>query len=125
MFAEDYLLPFFDKDLQRLGKMVRPVPDFPRPGVNFQHVLNISQQSGGLALCTSLLHTHFTGDWATVDMIVCCEAGGLYLCIRVGLAGQCTLGADPRSRQATPTHRFCPQEYILYIFDMQFKSEQD
>lgn len=76
MFAEDYLLPFFDKDLQRLGKMVRPVPEFPRPGVNFQHVLNISQQPGGLALCTSLLRTHFTGDWATVDMIVCCEAGG-------------------------------------------------
>lgn len=75
-FAEDYLLPFFDKDLQRLGKMVRPVPDFPRPGVKFQHVLNISQQPGGLAMCTSLLHTHFTGNWATVDMIVCCEAGG-------------------------------------------------
>ncbi|CAI7587419.1 unnamed protein product [Penicillium discolor] len=76
MFAEDYLLPFFDKDLQRLGKMVRPVPDFPRPSVKFQHVLNISQQPGGLVMCTSLLHTHFTGDWATVYMIVCCEAGG-------------------------------------------------
>ena len=76
MFAENYLLPFFDKDLQRLGKMVRAVPDFPRPDVEFHHVLNISQQPGGLALCTSLLHTHFTGDWAKVDMIVCCEAGG-------------------------------------------------
>ncbi|CAI7664515.1 unnamed protein product [Penicillium viridicatum] len=52
-FAENYLLPFFDKDLQRLGKM-----------------------PGGLALCTALLHTHFTGDWAKVDMIVSCEAGG-------------------------------------------------
>ncbi|CAG8899878.1 unnamed protein product [Penicillium egyptiacum] len=75
-FAKDYLLPFFDEDLQRLANMVRPVPDFPRPGVIFRHVLNISQQPGGLSLCTSLLQSHFTGDWAKVDMIASCETGG-------------------------------------------------
>ena len=75
-FAEHYLLPFFHEELQRLANMVRPVPDFPRPGIEFRHVLNISQQPGGLALCTSLLQTHFTGDWAKVDAVVCCEAGG-------------------------------------------------
>ncbi|KAJ5518108.1 Higher eukaryotic phosphomevalonate kinase [Penicillium expansum] len=75
-FAEDYLLPFLDEDFQRLANMVRPVPDFPRPGVKFRHVLNIAQQPGGLALCTSLLQTHFTGDWSKVDMIVSCETGG-------------------------------------------------
>ncbi len=63
-FAEHYLLPFFHEDLQRLANMVRPVPDFPCPGNGFRHVLGISQQPGGLALCTSLLQTHFTGDWA-------------------------------------------------------------
>jgi adenine phosphoribosyltransferase len=75
-FAEHYLLPFFDEDLQRLTNMVRPVPDFPSPGIEFRHVLNISQQPGGLALCTSLLQTHFTGDWAQVNVVACCEAGG-------------------------------------------------
>ncbi|KAJ5595098.1 uncharacterized protein N7459_001306 [Penicillium hispanicum] len=75
-FAEHDLLPFFHEDLQRLSNMVRPVLDFPRPGIEFQHVLNISQQPGGLILCTSLLQTHFTGDWAKVDVVVCCEAGG-------------------------------------------------
>ncbi|KAJ6102592.1 hypothetical protein N7486_005019 [Penicillium sp. IBT 16267x] len=75
-FAECYLLPFFDEDLQRLTNMVRLVPDFPRPGIEFRHVLNISQQPGGLALCTSLLQTHFTGNWARVNVIACCEAGG-------------------------------------------------
>ncbi|OJJ78722.1 uncharacterized protein ASPGLDRAFT_53404 [Aspergillus glaucus CBS 516.65] len=73
--AEHYLLPFFHEDLQRLANMVPPVPDFPRPGIEFRHVLNISQQPGGLALCTSLLQTHFTGDWAKVDVVACCEAG--------------------------------------------------
>ncbi|KUI74568.1 Adenine phosphoribosyltransferase [Cytospora mali] len=75
-FAEQNLLPFFHEDLQRLASMVRLVPDFPRPGVDFRHVLDISQQRGGLALCASLLQAHLTGDWAKVDAIVCCEAGG-------------------------------------------------
>jgi adenine phosphoribosyltransferase len=75
-FAEHYLLPFFHEDLQRLTNMVRSVPDFPRPGIEFRHVLGISQQPGGLALSTSLLQTYFTGDWAKVDAVVCCEVGG-------------------------------------------------
>lgn len=76
-FAEQNLLPFFHEDLQRLSNMVRLVPNFPRPGVDFRHVLDISQQPHGLALCTSLLQAHFTGDWAKVDAVVSCETGGL------------------------------------------------
>lgn len=75
-FAEQRLLPFLQQDLQRLAKMVRRIPDFPRSGIDFRHVLNISQQPGGLALCTSLLQAHFTGDWSQVDALACCEAGG-------------------------------------------------
>ncbi|EXJ60439.1 hypothetical protein A1O7_04591 [Cladophialophora yegresii CBS 114405] len=76
-FAEDYLLPFVHEDLERLAQMVRSIPDFPRRGIEFRHVLDISQQPDGLALCASLLQTHFTGDWAKVDAVACCEAGGL------------------------------------------------
>ncbi|KNG81352.1 phosphoribosyl transferase domain protein [Aspergillus nomiae NRRL 13137] len=75
-FAEHYLLPFCHQDLQRLANVVRQVPDFPRPGIEFRHVLDISQQPGGLTLCTSLLQSHFTGDWGKVDVIACCEVGG-------------------------------------------------
>ncbi|KOC15906.1 phosphoribosyl transferase domain protein [Aspergillus flavus AF70] len=75
-FADYYLLPFCHEDLQRLADMVRQVPDFPRLGIEFRHVLDISQQPGGLTLCTSLLQSHFTGDWAKVDAVACCEAGG-------------------------------------------------
>ena len=88
-FAEHYLLPFVHEDLQRLANMMRQVANFPRPGIEFRHVLGISQQPGGLALCTSLLQTHFTGDWAKVDAVVGCEVGGLVyasaLALRVGL----------------------------------------
>lgn len=75
-FAEHSLLPFVHEDLQQLANMVRPVPDFPCPGIEFRHVLDVAQQPGGLALSTSLLQSHFTGDWVKVDAIVCCEAGG-------------------------------------------------
>ena len=75
-FAEQYLLPFVHEDLQRLADMVPRVPSFPSPGIDFRHVLNISQQPGGLALCTSLLQSHFVGDWTKVSAIACCEAGG-------------------------------------------------
>ncbi|KAJ8126773.1 hypothetical protein O1611_g6865 [Lasiodiplodia mahajangana] len=76
VFAEQNLLPFFHEDLQRLADMVLLVCDFPRQGIDFRHVLNISQQPGGLALCTSLLRSHLAGDWSGVGAIVCCEAGG-------------------------------------------------
>lgn len=75
-FAKCYLLPFVHEDLQRLANMVRLAPSFPRPHIEFRHVLGISQQPGGLALCISLLQTHFPGDWAKVDAVACCEAGG-------------------------------------------------
>ncbi|KAI0147666.1 hypothetical protein GGR57DRAFT_249713 [Xylariaceae sp. FL1272] len=89
IFGEQHLLPFFHKDLQRLNDMVRLVPNFPRPGIEFRHVLDISQQPGGLALCTSLLQSHFTGDWAKVGAVASCEAGGFVyatpLALRVGV----------------------------------------
>ncbi|KAF2871078.1 hypothetical protein BDV95DRAFT_494922 [Massariosphaeria phaeospora] len=76
-FAERHLFPLVHEDLQRLANMVRSVPDFPRPNIEFRHVLGIAQQPDGLALCTSLLETHFIGDWGKVDAIACCEVGGL------------------------------------------------
>ncbi|KAH6696458.1 phosphoribosyl transferase domain protein [Leptodontidium sp. MPI-SDFR-AT-0119] len=75
-FGERYLLPFVHENLQRLTNMVSHVTDFPRPGIDFRHVLGISQQPGGLALCTTLLQTHFVGDWSKIGAVVCCEVGG-------------------------------------------------
>ncbi|KAH8175242.1 phosphoribosyl transferase domain-containing protein [Sarocladium implicatum] len=76
-FAASFLSLFISEDLRKLESMVRSVPDFPRESIEFQHVLNISQQRGGLALCTSLLQAHFAGDWTKIDRLVCCEVGGL------------------------------------------------
>ncbi|KAI1363811.1 hypothetical protein F5Y08DRAFT_354108 [Xylaria arbuscula] len=75
-FGRRYLFPLLDKNLEQLGNMIRLVPNFPRQGVDFRHVLDISQQPGGLALCTFLLQKWYTDDWDKVGAVVCCEAGG-------------------------------------------------
>lgn len=75
-FAKSQLLPYLHGDLQQLASMVRVIPDHPGPDVQFRHVLGISDQPGGLALCISLLQKHFAGDWAKVDAVASCEAGG-------------------------------------------------
>ncbi|TQW08302.1 phosphoribosyl transferase domain protein [Cordyceps javanica] len=75
-FAKNFLLRYLHPDVQKLKNMVRIVPNFPRLGIDFRHVLDIAQQPGGLQLCTSLLRAHFPGKWAGVDAIACCEAGG-------------------------------------------------
>lgn len=88
-FAQNHLLPFLHDDLRRLATMVRPVPDFPRSGIGFRHVLDISQHPGGLDLCTSLLQAQFTGDWDKAGVVACCEVGGFVfasaLASRVGV----------------------------------------
>ncbi|KUL82741.1 hypothetical protein ZTR_11124 [Talaromyces verruculosus] len=79
-FAACYLFPFVHEDLQQLTGMVPRVLDFSRPGTEFRGVLGISKKRGGLALATSLLHSHFTGDtrdWSKVDAVVTCETGGI------------------------------------------------
>ncbi|KAK5704372.1 hypothetical protein LTR97_003390 [Elasticomyces elasticus] len=76
-FATTRLVPFFHEDLQRLASMMRTVPNFPSPGIDFRDVLDIVQQPDGLRLCTSLLQAHFASDIATADCIAACEVGGL------------------------------------------------
>jgi adenine phosphoribosyltransferase len=75
-FAERYLLPLVDSDIQQLADLVDEVPNFPDRGIAFRHILGISQRPHGLTLCTSLLQTLLVGDWAKVRAIACCEAGG-------------------------------------------------
>ncbi|KAF5595128.1 phosphoribosyl transferase domain protein [Fusarium subglutinans] len=75
-FAIQGLVPFMSQELLNLAGMVPTVPNFPRKGINYRYVLNIAQQKGGLALCTSLLKIHFSGKWDEVDAIVTSEASG-------------------------------------------------
>lgn len=76
-FAIRHLLPLLGIDIKRFAAMVRTVPDFPRPGINFRHVLGIVQQSGGLHLYKRLMYCHFRGNIPSVPIVFSCETGGL------------------------------------------------
>ncbi|QKD60828.2 uncharacterized protein FOBCDRAFT_253608 [Fusarium oxysporum Fo47] len=66
-------------DVRNLAGMVSTAPNFPGKDIDFRYVLNIAQQKGGLALCTSLLKSHFSGDWKKVDAVVTSETSGYVL----------------------------------------------
>jgi len=83
-FAAAHLLPRLSSSLDRLAALARPVPSFPRAGIQFRHVLNIAQHRGGLALCASLLQDHLPGEWGQVAAIVCVEAGGFVFAAALG-----------------------------------------
>ncbi|KAF7193447.1 Adenine phosphoribosyltransferase [Pseudocercospora fuligena] len=71
--AQRLILPYLDHRLQNLSDMVRIIPDFPQPGVEFHDILGITQQPRGLLDCTRLMiHRLPTAHSA----IVCCESGG-------------------------------------------------
>ncbi|KAH6695192.1 phosphoribosyl transferase domain protein [Plectosphaerella plurivora] len=76
-FADEHLVLLFNEDLYRLTEMVTMIPDYPREGIDFRHVLNISQQRLGLRLCCMELQDRFAGSWADINALPCCEAGGL------------------------------------------------
>ncbi|KAJ5100909.1 hypothetical protein N7456_006961 [Penicillium angulare] len=76
-FAQDSIRPLLSQDLQKLAAMIPSVSNFPQFGIEFQHVLHISQCPGGLSLCTSLMEAHFADNWSQVHSIICCEVGSL------------------------------------------------
>lgn len=76
-FGTKYLAPLLSEDYQQLAVMVRTIPDFPSAGMKFRHVLGLTQQPGGLALCSSLMKLQLAGEMSEFDAIVCCETGGV------------------------------------------------
>jgi adenine phosphoribosyltransferase len=103
-FVTRHLLPFFHPDLERLASMAHSVLGFPRPEINFRHVLGISQHRGGLALSTNQLQQHFSGHWAKVDAIVCCEAGGFVFASPLALQTGVPLALIRKTGKLPPPH---------------------
>ncbi|OAK96956.1 hypothetical protein IQ06DRAFT_296891 [Phaeosphaeriaceae sp. SRC1lsM3a] len=76
-FAKEHILPLLCEDYARLADMVRTIPNFPNKGMQFCHVLGITQEPGGLSLYSSLMQSQDFKHMSNFDAIVCCEAGGI------------------------------------------------
>ncbi len=73
--------------LQRLQQLIRPIPDFPKPGIIFRDITPLLADPSGLALAIELLANPFRGK--NIDLVVGAESRGFIF----GTAVACCLSA--------------------------------
>ena len=72
---------------ERLKKLIRDIPDFPRPGIMFRDITPLLADPSGLALSIELLANPFRGK--NIDLVVGAESRGFIF----GTAVACCLSA--------------------------------
>src|SRR3954447_1623962 len=72
---------------QRLKRLIRDIPDFPKPGILFRDITPLLSDASGLALSIELLANPFRGK--RVDLVVGAESRGFIF----GTAVACCLSA--------------------------------
>jgi adenine phosphoribosyltransferase len=60
--------------MDNLKKLIREVPDFPKPGINFYDITTLLKQPEGLRLTVDALSAEFTNE--KVDVVLGIEARG-------------------------------------------------
>ena len=71
----------------RLQRLIRPIPDFPKPGILFRDITPLLSDPSGLALAIELLANPFRGK--NIDLVVGAESRGFIF----GTAVACCLSA--------------------------------
>ncbi len=61
-------------DAAQLKKLIREVPDFPKPGINFYDITTLLKDKAGLRGVVDLLREHY--EAARVDLVLGIEARG-------------------------------------------------
>jgi adenine phosphoribosyltransferase len=73
--------------IQRLHRLIREIPDFPKPGIMFRDITPLLADPSGLALAVELLANPFRGK--NIDLVVGAESRGFIF----GTAVACCLSA--------------------------------
>jgi len=73
--------------VERLNKLIRPIADFPKPGILFRDITPLLADPAGLALAIELLANPFRGK--NIDLVVGAESRGFIF----GTAVACALSA--------------------------------
>ena len=73
--------------IERLKRLIRDIPDFPKPGVLFRDITPLLADPSGLALAIELLANPFRGK--NIDLVVGAESRGFIF----GTAVACCLSA--------------------------------
>src|SRR5579884_4248500 len=66
--------PTVDPRANEMKKLIREVPDFPKPGINFYDITTLLKDKTGLRQTVDLLRDHYSGK--RPDVVVGIEARG-------------------------------------------------
>src|SRR5258706_5598886 len=75
--SPDQMLKLFDEIMDDLKKLIREVPDFPKPGINFYDITTLLKHPVGLRQTVDALTTEFEG--MKIDAVIGVEVRGIIL----------------------------------------------
>ena len=70
--------------MEHLKELIREVPDFPKPGINFYDITTLMKDGKGLRSVIDAFHTRYQAD--KIDVVVGIEARGYFFAPAVALA---------------------------------------
>src|SRR6267378_4778672 len=73
-YSPDQMLKLVDEIMDDLKKLIREVPDFPKPGINFYDITTLLKHPVGLRQTVDALAAEFEG--MKIDAVIGVEARG-------------------------------------------------
>lgn len=95
--------------MEDLKKLIRDVPDFPKPGIVFKDITPLLQNADGLKRVTGILVDRFSGE--KIDKIVAVESRGFMF--GAPLAFQLGVGFVPVRKNGKLPWTKVSEEYVL------------
>ena len=92
-----------------LKKLIREVPDFPKPGINFYDITTLLKDKAGFSETIDALRDHYRST--PVDIVVGIEARGYFFAPAIALA--LNAGFVPVRKPKKLPHTVCRIEYEL------------
>jgi len=100
--------------ITHLKKLIRDVPDWPKPGILFRDITPLLADAGGLALSIELLANPFRGKG--IDLVIGAESRGFIF----GTAVACAISAG---FQLVRKPRKLPHKTISVTYDLEYGTD--
>lgn len=107
--------PGMHDPISHLKKLIRDIPDFPKPGILFRDISPLLADAGGLALSIELLANPFRGKG--IDVVVGAESRGFIF----GTAVACAISAG---FQVVRKPGKLPHKKVTMKYDLEYGHDQ-
>lgn len=107
-------MPAMQDPITHLKKLIRDVPDWPKPGILFRDITPLLADAGGLALSIELLANPFRGKG--IDLVIGAESRGFIF----GTAVACAISAG---FQLVRKPKKLPHKTISVTYDLEYGTD--